>query len=159
MFLSLRTLVSDAVFPHSTVEKIAEFTSLSPWQFSYFFLYGCLRLHSSSLNFNNITYGPDLSLSKHLKCLGTRSPQLYWEGYSEGEMRRKWGLCSSKCNNKVTYSEKYIKWLRVIMLLVNRSNSFGSGKAVCYNQKSTALWSLLEMSRKQTVQLNGKPRV
>ena len=54
-----------AAFPHSLLRKISKSTPPSPLADVFLFLYGCLRLHFLPLNFNSITYGPDLSPSKH----------------------------------------------------------------------------------------------
>lgn len=87
--------------------KISESISVFSLEAILLFLHECLRLHSLSLNFHNMAYGPNLSLSKLHSCLGTRkwNPQLYCEGSPGGEVRRKWGLCSSKYN-RLTYSKK-----------------------------------------------------
>ena len=54
-----------AVFPHYLLRKTSKSTPLSPLEGVVLFLYGCLRLHFLSLNFNSIIYGSDLSPSKH----------------------------------------------------------------------------------------------
>lgn len=53
------------VFPHSLLRKMSESTSLSPLEGILLFLYGYLWLHSLSLSFNKLAYGPNLSPSKH----------------------------------------------------------------------------------------------
>lgn len=115
-----------------------------PLEVVFLVLYRCLRLHSLSLHFNDIAYGPNLSLSVNisnasqprnevLSSVAKATQEEKWMG-NEASVPQNTTTKSLTQRNRYGVTKGYYSY--------NRTNSFGSGRAVCYHQKSTGLWSL-----------------